>query len=148
MTTPLTYTRLASRAVFVVRFWSLVQPACLLEHGAHGKRSGRYLLFVEVFLCKSVQDLSVNLIDYVNDDGSILLSTVQTELIENQLTVKILKSVHTVSTTGMFPPMEGDDINLITTVFLLLKLTMFISRWLCSGRLIMSILCLRTRLSF
>ena len=30
-------------------FLSFVQPACLLEHGAHGMRSGRYLLFVEVF---------------------------------------------------------------------------------------------------
>ena len=68
-------------------------------------------------LYKSGQNLSVDLSDYVNDDGSILLSIVQTELIENQLTVKILKSVHTVSTTGMFPPMEGNDINLITTVF-------------------------------
>ena len=50
MTTLLTYTRLASRAVFVERLLSLVQPACLLEHGAHGELSGRYLLFVEVFL--------------------------------------------------------------------------------------------------
>ena len=66
---------------------------------------------------QSGQNLSVDLSDYVNDDGSILLSTVQAEFIENQLTVKILKSVHTVSTTGMFPPMEGNDINLITTVF-------------------------------
>ena len=72
---------------------------------------------MEVFLYKSGQNLSVDLSDYVNDDGSILLSTVQTELIENQLTVKMLKSVHTVSTTGMFPPTEGNDINLITTVF-------------------------------
>ena len=31
--------------------------------------------------------------------------------------MKILKSVHTVSTTGMFPLKEGNDINLITTVF-------------------------------
>ena len=68
-------------------------------------------------LYKSGQNLSVDLSDYVNDGGSILLSTVQTELIENRLTVKILKSVHTVSNTGMFPPMEGNDINLITTVF-------------------------------
>ena len=65
---------------------------------------------------KSGQDLSVNLSDYVNDVGSILLSTVQTELIENQLNMKILKSVHTVSTKGMFPLLEGNDINLITTV--------------------------------
>ena len=72
---------------------------------------------MEVFFYKSGQNLSVDLSDYVNDDGSILLSTVQTEFIENQLTVKILKSVHTVSTTGMFPQMEGNDINLITTVF-------------------------------
>ena len=55
--------------------------------------------------------------DHVNDDGSIFRSTVLTELIENQLVMKILKSVHTVSTTGMFPLMEGNDINLITTVF-------------------------------
>ena len=58
----------------------------------------------------------MNLSDYVNDVGSILLSTVQTELIENQLNMKILKSVHTVSTKGMFPLLEGNDINLITTV--------------------------------
>ena len=51
---------------------------------------------------KSGQDLSVNLNDYVNDVGSVLLSTVQTELIESQLSMKFLKSVHTVSTTGMF----------------------------------------------
>ena len=35
----------------------------------------------------------MKLSDYVNDDGSILLSTVQTELVENQLIMKILKSV-------------------------------------------------------
>ena len=52
----------------------------------------------------------MDLSDYVNDDGSILLSTAQTEFIENQLTVKILNSVHTVSTMGMFPPMERNDI--------------------------------------
>ena len=97
-------------------FLALVQTACVLEHGAHGKRSGRYLLFVE-FFDKSGQDLSVNLSDYVNDAGSMLLSTVQTELIENQLSMKLLKSVHTVSITGMFPLLEGDDINLVTTVF-------------------------------
>ena len=55
--------------------------------------------------------------DHVNDDGSILLSTVQTELIENQLIMMILKSVHSVCVTGMFSLMEGNDINLITTVF-------------------------------
>ena len=66
---------------------------------------------------KSGQNLSVNLSDHMNDVGSILFSTVQTELIENQLFMKILKSVHTVSATGMFPLLEGDDINLITTVF-------------------------------
>ena len=67
--------------------------------------------------CKSRQDLSVNLSDCENDAGSILLSTFQTELVENQLSVKILKSVHTVSITGMFPLLEGNDINLIMTVF-------------------------------
>ena len=59
----------------------------------------------------------MNLSDYVIDAGSILLSTVQTELIENQLSMKVLKSVHTVSITGMFPLLEGNDINLVTTVF-------------------------------
>ena len=67
------------------------------------------------------QNLSVKLSDFVNDDGSIVLSTVQTELIGNQLTRKILKSVHTVSTTGMFPLLEGDDINFISTVFLVIE---------------------------
>ena len=38
----------------------------------------------------------MNLSDYVNDAGSILLSTVPTELIENQLSMKLLKSVQTV----------------------------------------------------
>ena len=66
---------------------------------------------------KRGQDLSANLTDYINDVGSILLSTVQTELIENQLSMKLLKSVHTVSITGMFPLLEGNDINLITAVF-------------------------------
>ena len=66
---------------------------------------------------KSGKDLSVNLSDCVNDAVSILLSTVQTELIENQLSMKLLKSVHTVSTTGMFLLLEGNDINLFTTVF-------------------------------
>ena len=60
---------------------------------------------------KSGQDLSANLSDYVNDVGSILLSTVQTELIEDQLSMKLLKSVHSVSTTGMFPLLECNDIN-------------------------------------
>ena len=31
-------------------FLVMVQPTCLSEHGAHGKRSGKYLLFVEAFL--------------------------------------------------------------------------------------------------
>ena len=66
---------------------------------------------------KSGQDLSVNLSDYVNDAGSILLSTVQTKLIENPLSMKLLKSVHTASITSMFPLLEGNDINLVTTVF-------------------------------
>ena len=69
------------------------------------------------FFYKSGQDLSVNLSDYVNDAGSILLSTVQTELIDNQLNMKLLKSVHTVSITGMFPLLESIDTNLVTTVF-------------------------------
>ena len=38
------------RALCCRAFLVLVQPACLLEHGANGKRSGRYLSFVEVFL--------------------------------------------------------------------------------------------------
>ena len=66
---------------------------------------------------KSGQNFSLNLSDFLNDVGSIFLSSVQTELIEKQLFMKILKSVNTVSTTGMFPLMEGNDINLITTVF-------------------------------
>ena len=45
-------------------------------------------------LYKSGQNLPVNLSDYMNDVGSILFSTVQTELIENQLFMKILKSVN------------------------------------------------------
>ena len=67
--------------------------------------------------CKSGQNLSVDWSDHVNDDGSILLNTAPTELIENQHTMRILKSVHAVSATGMFSLMEGNDINLITTVF-------------------------------
>ena len=67
------------------------------------------------------QDLSVNLSVCVNDVGSILLSTVQTKLIENQLSMKLLKSVHTASITGMFPLLEGNDINLVTTVFLVIE---------------------------
>ena len=70
---------------------------------------------------KSGQDLSVNLSVYVNDVGSILLSTVQTKLIENQLSMKLLKSVHTASITGMFHLLEGNDINLFTTVFLVIE---------------------------
>ena len=100
-------------------------------------------------LSTRVDNLSVKLGDFVNDDGSILLGTVQTELIENQLILKIVKSVHTVSTTGMFTLLQGDDINLFTTVFpVILKVSTSISRRSCSGRLIMSILCLRTQLSF
>ena len=95
---------------------------------------------------KSGQDPSVHLSDYVNDAGSILLSTVQIELIENQLGLKLLKSVHTASITGVFPLLEGNDINLVTTVFPVIEDV--ISRRVCSGRLILSILCLRTRLSF
>ena len=64
--------RLSSASLFV------------LEHGAHGKRSCLWKSFY-----KSGQDLSVNLSDYVNDAGSILL----------------------------FPLVEGNDINLVTTVF-------------------------------
>ena len=48
---------------------------------------------------KSGQNLPVNLSDYMNDVGSILFSTVQTKLVENQLFMKILKSVNTVSTS-------------------------------------------------
>ena len=51
----------------------------------------------------------------------ILLSTVQTELIENQLSMKLLKSVRTVSIMGMFPLLEGNDTNLVTTVFLVIE---------------------------
>ena len=53
----------------------------------------------------------------MNGDESSLFNTVQTELIENQLIARILKSVRTVSDTGMFSRMEGNDINLITIVF-------------------------------
>ena len=59
----------------------------------------------------------MNLSGYVSDAGSILLSTVQTELIENQLSMLLLKSVHTARITGMFPPLESNNINLVTTVF-------------------------------
>ena len=73
----------------------------------------------------------------------------RSKLIENQLIMRILKSVLTVSAMGMFSLMESNDINLITTVFsLLLRVTFFASRRLCSGRLTVSILWLRTRLSF
>ena len=51
----------------------------------------------------------MNLTGNVNDTGSILLSTVQTELIESQLSMHLLKSVHTASITG--------GIHLVTTVF-------------------------------
>ena len=40
--------------------------------------------------------------------------TVQIELIENRLS---MKSVHTASVMSMFPLLEGNDINLVTTVF-------------------------------
>ena len=53
----------------------------------------------------------------MNGGGSILFSTVETDLIDNQHVARILKCVHTVSDTGMFSLMEGNDINLITTVF-------------------------------
>ena len=49
---------------------------------------------------KSGQNLSVDWSDHVNGDGSILFSTVQTELIENQLIARILKFVHIVVDTG------------------------------------------------
>ena len=35
--------------------------------------------------------------------------------------MKLLKSFHTVSITGMFPFLEGNDINLVTTVFLVVE---------------------------
>ena len=41
--------------------------------------------------CKSGQNLSVDWSDHMNGDGSILLSTAQTELIENQLIMRILR---------------------------------------------------------
>ena len=103
-------------ACCVCHLFLVIGSASLLEHGAHGKRSGRYHLLWKSFY-KSGQNLSVNLSDYMNYFRSILFSTVQTELIENQPFVKIMKSVNTVSTTGMFPLMEGNDFNLITTVF-------------------------------
>ena len=43
------HTHVLPRVLCCHSFLVLVQPACLLEHGAHGKRSGRYLLLVEVF---------------------------------------------------------------------------------------------------
>ena len=58
MTTLLTYTRLASRAVFVECLCHLFSQLVFLEHGAHGKRSGRYLLFVEVFLQEWTESIS------------------------------------------------------------------------------------------
>ena len=54
----------------------------------------------------------MNLSDYMNDVGSILFSTVQTELIEKDPEICEYRE-----TTGMFLLMEGNDINLITTVF-------------------------------
>ena len=86
----------------------------------------------------------MNLSDYVNDVGSILLSTVQTELFENQLGMKLLESVHTVSIKGMFPFLEGNDINLVTTVFPVVEGIDIHLKTYVFGRLIMSILCLRT----
>ena len=53
----------------------------------------------------------------MNDDGSILLSTALTELIENQLIMRILKSVLIVSAMGMFSLMEGNVLCLKTAVF-------------------------------
>ena len=64
---------------------------------------------------KSGQDLSVSLSDYVNDAGSILLSTV------HPLSMKLLKYKHTASITGMFPLLESNDINPVTTVFPVIK---------------------------
>ena len=69
------------------------------------------------YFYNSGQNLSVDWSDHVNEDGSILLSTVQTELIENQLTTRILKSVNTVSSPGMFSLWERDDRHLNTAVF-------------------------------
>ena len=114
--TLLTYTRLASRAVlsFVSRLW-FSQLVCWNTVHMESGLDGVSCLWKSLYM--SGQNLSVKLSDYVNDDGSILLSTVQTELIENQLIIKMLKSVHTVGTTGMFPLLEGNDINLLTTVF-------------------------------
>ena len=90
--------------------------------------------------CKSGENLSVNWSDHANGDGSILFRSAQTELIENQLFVRILKSVHTVSATGKFSLMEGNDINLNTTVFSVTEGNGLISIRLCSRRLIMSTL--------
>ena len=100
MTTLLTYTRLVSRAVL-----SFVSH---LEHGAR-KAVWKVSLVCGSLSARVDTDLSVNLSGYVSDAGSILLSTVQTELIENQLSMKLLKSVHAESITG--------GIHLVTTVF-------------------------------
>ena len=112
MTTLLTYTRLASRAVLVecLRHW--------FSQLVVGTRAvWKVSLVCGSSLCKSGQNLSVDWSDHVNGDGSIFFSIAQTELIENQLIARILKSVHTVVDTGMFSLMESNDINLIATVF-------------------------------
>ena len=84
----------------------------------------------------------MNLSDYVNDVGSILLSNVQTELFEDPEIPAYREYL------GTHGHLEGNDINLSRPCFLLSKVLTFISRRMCSGRLIMSILCLRTQLSF
>ena len=58
-------TCLASRVIWLLS--SLVQSACLLEYGVHGKWSGRYVLFEEVFLQEWTESLSGLGSDYVND---------------------------------------------------------------------------------
>ena len=138
MTTLLTYTRLATRALFVecIRHWFCQLVCCNTVHMESGLE-GISCLWKS--FCKSGQNLSVDWSDHLNGDGSILFSIVQTELIENQLIARILKSVHTVVDTGLFSLMEGNDINLIATAFSL-NMTIFISIRLCSGRLILSIL--------
>ena len=115
-----THTRFASRAV--LSFVSRLGSASLFV----GTRCTWKAVWKVSLVCGSLftrvdRGLSVNSSVYVNDAGSILLSTVQTKLIENQLSMKLLKSVHTASITGMFPLLEGKDINLVTTVFLVIE---------------------------
>ena len=62
-----------------------VGTSCTMESGLEG------ISCLWKSLYKSGQDPSVNLSDCINDVGSFLLSSVQTELIENQLSIKILK---------------------------------------------------------